>query len=523
MTLDKFIKIHKFKSIARFFLVILLIFIFFWKMNLSFYDYVHSFKRFSSVIHSMLRIDFSDYGVVLYKVFETFLIAFSSTIIAVFCAVLVTPFLTNYVIKNKILLKILNLFFSSFRTIPALVFATVLVSLIGAGSFTGFISMLIITFFASVKLLREYLEEIPERQILSFKSLGISKFALFKSCILPYSKSYIYSVFFITLESSIRGASVLGMVGAGGIGVELWKNLSYLRYDKVAFIILTLLIFIFFTDSISWFFRKKNFFEKNSTYEDFKKEKIIKKIVFIILLLLIYISIKIITKDMNSISFPIFWERLTTLFQKITKFDASYFKKSFLALLESFYVAFFATIFGALTAILISFFAASNLSSVKISMIVKFFINFIRTFPPVIVAVIFFAGFGPGLISGFFALYFYTTGVITKIYTDVIESSTIDYSLYGKSVGLKKIYIYFKIWFPSTYNNFVSIVLYRLESNMKNSSVLGMVGAGGIGELLINNIGFRNWEKVWVLFFVLILAIALIEYFSNYVRSKLKY
>lgn len=47
------------------------------------------------------------------------------------------------------------------------------------------------------------------------------------------------------------------MVGAGGIGEELWKDLSFLRYDKVSFIILILLIFIFLTDSLSWFFRKK--------------------------------------------------------------------------------------------------------------------------------------------------------------------------------------------------------------------------------------------------------------------------
>ena len=88
-----------------------------------------------------------------------------------------------------------------------------------------------------------------------------------------------------------------------------------------------------------------------------------------------------------------------------------------------------------------------------------------------IVAILFFSGFGPGLISGFFALYLYTTGVITKVYVDVLESVEVDYGLYGKSLGLRNFYIYLKLWLPSTYTNFVSIFLYRFESNMKNSSV----------------------------------------------------
>lgn len=82
----------------------------------------------------------------------------------------------------------------------------------------------------------------------------------------------------MTLESSIRGASVLGMVGAGGIGEELWKDLSFLRYDKVSFIILILLIFIFLTDSLSWFFRKKDSLIKITTYQGYKKVKLFQKL-----------------------------------------------------------------------------------------------------------------------------------------------------------------------------------------------------------------------------------------------------
>lgn len=521
MTLEKFIKIQKYKSLISTLLFFIICIIFFYRMNLSFNDYFVGFKRLSSVIYGMFSIDFSDYAIIILKVFETFLIAFSSTAIAIILSVFISPFLTSHFIKNKIILKILNLIFSCFRTTPALVFAAILVSLIGIGSFTGFLSLLFITFFSATKLLKEYIEEIPRDKINNFYSLGLSKFTVFRSLILPTATPYIFSLFFLTLESSIRGASVLGMVGAGGIGEELWKNLNYLRYDKVSFIILILLFFIFLTDTISMHFRKNKFFLNLTSWESYRNIKYLKKFSVLIFILAIIISVNYLSKDSNSVETNILIERLAIFLKKFKNFDFLYLKKAFYSLFDSFLVAFFSTFFGAITSIFITFFTVSKLNSNSKTLFAKFIINLIRTFPPVIVAIIFFAGFGPGLISGFFALYFYTTGVITKIYTDTLESISTDFIIYGQSIGLKKFYLYLKILFPATFTNFISIVLYRLESNMKNSSVLGMVGAGGIGELLINNISFRNWERVWVLLGVLILAIYILEIFSVFLREKI--
>ncbi len=527
MTLEKFIKLHKTKTFLKISTIVIVLLLFFFTLNLNFQDYIGGFSRLKGLIISMMRIDTEDKKIVLFKMFETIVTAFASSFIGVVLAVLCSPFLVTN-ISNKYIARFLTVCFSVFRTVPALVMAAILVSLIGIGSFTGFISLLIITFFSATKLLKEYLEEIDRSKIQSFKTFGFSKFTFLKSCIYPFSKPYIVSLFFLTLESSIRGASVLGMVGAGGIGEELWKDLSFLRYDKVSFIILILLIFILVaqvvmfrnTRALSWFFRKKDSFIKITTYQGYKKSKIISKIITCLILILLFYSLNILYEDTNKISLPIFFERLLTFFKKLTYLDFSYTPKVLLALWQSFLVAFFATAFAAPTAVVISYFASSVTSNKKMAFIIKILINFIRTFPPVIVAILFFSGFGPGLISGFFALYFYTTGVITKVYVDVLESVETDYGLYGKSLGLKNFYTYLKLWLPSTYTNFVSIFLYRFESNMKNSSVLGMVGAGGIGQLLINHIAFRNWEKVWVLLIFLIITIILIENLSEYIRNK---
>ena len=152
----------------------------------------------------------------------------------------------------------------------------------------------------------------------------------------------------------------------------------------------------------------------------------------------------------------------------------------------------------------------------------KIFINILRTFPPIIVALIFFRGFGPGAISSFFALYIYTVGVMTKMYNEVLEGINTNVLLMTKSLGLGSFVSYIKIIFNGYFPEFVTIVLYRFESNIKNSTILGMVGAGGIGHLLVNNIEYRNWNRISTLLIGLSLSIIIIENISYLIRTKVK-
>ena len=256
MTLEKFIKLHKLKTFFKFLTIIIVLLLFFFTLNLDFQDYIDGFTRLKGLVVSMMRIDTEDKKIVLFKMFETIVTAFASSFIGVILAVLCSPFLATN-ISNKYLARFLTICFSVFRTVPALVMAAILVSLIGIGSFTGFISLLIITFFSATKLLKEYLEEINQAKIQSFRTFGFSKFTFLKSCIYPFSKPYIISLFFLTLESSIRGASVLGMVGAGGIGQLLMNHIAFRNWEKVWVLLIFLIITIILIENLSEYIRNK--------------------------------------------------------------------------------------------------------------------------------------------------------------------------------------------------------------------------------------------------------------------------
>lgn len=478
------------------------------------------FKRIQNLLGRMYPIDFTILGELKQPIIETINIALFSSILALFTALLFLPILTNVLFKLKIIPKLFSAVFSIFRTIPFLIIAAILVSLFSTGVFSGFVSIYLINFLTASKLLKEYAEEVEIKQLEAMESLGSSKFIIYKNAILSNLKSQVISVYFLTLESSIRGASVLGLVGAGGIGQRLWQELNHLRYDRVSIIILTLVILIFFIDLVSYFFRNYS----NSSQLTFDKFIFRKNLVKVAIPLILIGSLIYVTNFIHITQerFFIGLKQLKVLGNGIIHPDLAYVPKMLSELFVSIEIALSATIFAAVTAIFTSYLSSVNLFGKYKALSMKILINVLRTFPPIIVALIFFRGFGPGAISSFFALYIYTVGVMTKMYNEVLEGININVLLMTKSLGLGSFISYIKIIFNGYFPEFVTIVLYRFESNIKNSTILGMVGAGGIGHLLVNNIEYRNWNRISTLLIGLSLSIIIIENISYLIRMKVK-
>ncbi|WP_231723810.1 MULTISPECIES: PhnE/PtxC family ABC transporter permease [Gemella] len=478
------------------------------------------FSRVENLLSRMYPLDLSILSSLYEPILETLNIAVFSSILALFTALFILPLLTNILFNIKILPKILSAVFSIFRTIPFLIVAAILVSLFSTGNFSGFLSIYIISFLTATKLLKEYAEEVDIKHIEAMKSLGVSRFAIYKTALLSNIKPAIFSIYFLILESGIRGASVLGMVGAGGIGQRLWTELNHLRYDRVSLIIIILVLLIFIIDLISYYFRTMEDKNNLSKKEYFLRKKIEKILIPIVIIssLIYVINFLTITKE----RFLLGLGQLKVLFKELFNPDISYFSKMFFALLTSIEIAFVATLLASLTAIFTSYLASTNLFGKYKAIIFKVVINVLRTFPPIIIALIFFRGFGPGTISSFFALYIYTVGVVTKMYSEILEGINSNILLATKSIGLGNFISYIKIIFSGYLPEFVTISLYRFEMNIKNSTILGMVGAGGIGQLLVNNIEYRNWNRISTLLIGLCTAIIIVENISSIIREKIK-
>ncbi len=190
-------------------------------------------------------------------------------------------------------------------------------------------------------------------------------------------------------------------------------------------------------------------------------------------------------------------------------------------LLETTAIAFLGTIIGTVISIPIAFLSSRNIvpkwmASIGVSIIVV-----IRTFPAVVYGLMFIRVTGPGAFTGVLTLSVASIGMIAKLFIEVIEDLDPGIIEALDASGCNTIQ---KIQYgiiPQLLSNFASTAIYRFEINVKYATILGMVGAGGIGAPLIFAINAFRWSDVGALLIGLILLVLVIEAISTKIRSKL--
>ncbi len=190
-------------------------------------------------------------------------------------------------------------------------------------------------------------------------------------------------------------------------------------------------------------------------------------------------------------------------------------------LIETMAIAFLGTIVGALLAIPLAFLSASNIVPKPIAFVVRLLLIIIRTIPAIVYGLMFIRVTGPGPFAGVLTMSLTSIGMLSKLYVDVIED--LDKSILEsmEAIGctlLEK--IRYGIW-PQLTALFLSIVIYRFDMNLRDATVLGLVGAGGIGAPLIFAMNAYKWSEVGSILLGLVLLILLVEYVSNRIRTKL--
>ncbi|SFH66847.1 phosphonate transport system permease protein [Tindallia magadiensis] len=494
------------------------------QVEFSFTKLVAGLPGMADLFRRMAHPNFSYMGEVLEKISETVEIAVLSSLTGVMLAIPFSLLTSENISPNLFMSKVLNGIFAFFRTIPSLIWAALLVSVFSIGKFSGIIALSIIAFLMSLKLFREYIESINENQINSTRSVGAGSLEVLRYCILPNMVGMAVSVFFIVFETNIRSATVLGLVGAGGIGQIMWRDLNHLRYDNLATIILALFATILLIDTLSFLVRKflVRYAPSYQSLDHYRKRKILKSMA-IPLGFLGLITVIINQLNITQERLMIGYRQGSHIIFRMLQVDFSYYPRLFEGLLESFMIAVFATVVGGFLAMVLSFFAAYSIAPNRLaSLLTKGLINIMRTFPPIIMAIIFFRGVGPGPLAGALALSIYTTGVLTKMYSEVLENMQSNVRDSVLVTGASRLEAYRHGVFPQTFSNFISLLLYRMESNIRNSTILGIIGAGGIGTALTTNISWRNWERVGLLLLGVSIMIIFIDRLSNYLRQKVK-
>ena len=188
---------------------------------------------------------------------ETIRMAIVGTFIGAIVALPVAVLAANNFIKSKWLHVPLRLILNIFRTIPALVLASLFVAVFGLGAFPGVVALSIFTFGLISKLTYETIEAIDYGQVEALMSLGANKMNILRYAIMPQILPQFMSYTLYGFEVNVRAAAVLGYVGAGGIGQLFEYNLAWRKFDNVGMVIIFSFAIVLIIDLISSNIRKR--------------------------------------------------------------------------------------------------------------------------------------------------------------------------------------------------------------------------------------------------------------------------
>lgn len=239
------------------------------------------------------------------------------------------------------------------------------------------------------------------------------------------------------------------------------------------------------------------------------KRKLIKRwlIAIVVLAIIIWAFAGVPSLELKSKSLEI----LKSIFSGLFHPDISYIyipdgEDLLRGLLETFAIAVVGTFIAAIICIPLAFLGANNMVKLRpVSGVSKFILSVIRVFPEIVMALIFIKAVGPGSFSGVLALGIHSVGMLGKLLAEDIEG--LDFSAVEslKASGANKIKTLVFAVIPQIMPAFLSLILYRFELNLRSASILGLIGAGGIGTPLIFAIQTRSWNRVGIILIGLVL------------------
>ena len=211
---------------------------------------------------------------------------------------------------------------------------------------------------------------------------------------------------------------------------------------------------------------------------------------------------------------------LVIVLEEMVQVESKYIPSALWAMLETIQMAFVGTIIGVVIALPLSFLAARNLNSKFVYAPIRALLAAIRTFPSILWALLFVIMVGSGAFAGVLAIIMYTVGFIAKLQYESIETIDSDPMDAVSSIGVSKPQLIRYVVIPESASHLLGQILYMFDYNVRQTSILGLVGAGGIGFYIINYIKFFEYGKAAVFMLVVLITVLIIDWVSVKVRDK---
>jgi phosphonate transport system permease protein len=184
-------------------------------------------------------------------------------------------------------------------------------------------------------------------------------------------------------------------------------------------------------------------------------------------------------------------------------------------------IALWGTVLAVVLAIPFGLACARNVSPMWLQQPMRLLMNLLRSVPDLVIGTLFIVAVGLGPFAGVMALALNTGGVLAKLFSEAVESIDKGPVEGVRATGANKLHEV--VWgvIPQVGPLWTSYALYRFESNSRSATVLGLIGAGGIGQVLFDSLNAFAYAQVAAIAVVIVVAVSLIDLLSQAMRSRL--
>lgn len=225
--------------------------------GVSLKDFINGLPQMGRLVGEMLPPSGARLDAVGKALLETFQMAFVGTAIGVLLSVPIAVLATRHLSPHPALYHAARTLIAFFRTVPDLIWALLFVVSVGLGPFAGTLAIVIDKIGFCGRFFAEAMEEVDRGPQEALSAMGAGRLSLILCSVIPAALPSFINTSLFSLEKATRSSVILGLVGAGGIGIELKVAMDLFNYDEAATIILAIFALVIVVERVSDLLRRK--------------------------------------------------------------------------------------------------------------------------------------------------------------------------------------------------------------------------------------------------------------------------
>ncbi|WJL94693.1 phosphonate ABC transporter, permease protein PhnE [Microbacterium sp. ET2] len=471
-----------------------------------------------------------DPGNLLSLAIETLWIAIAGTGIATILSVFLGAAASRHFTGPRVIAWLARGLIIVTRAIPSLVFALILVRIVGLGPLAGGLAIAFHSIGMIGKMFADVFEELGPAPRDAIRSVGATRAQNFVATTLSRALPSMTSIVLYRLDINIRASAVLGLVGAGGLGLALQTAIGSLDYRRALGIILVIVLLLLALEALAYVAQRAlsehagehsaaQLYgrEKRAGSPGWNRSRVLRVGSGIAVGLVFLVSLGQVLADPP---------RLAQIWDNTVRVLGGFFPPTFspaiaYGILESVIMAFSATAFGVVIGLVIAVLSTRHLIRFEpIALALRGLMVLLRGVPDIIFALLFVAALGLGPFAGFLALTISCTALAAKFFTDALVRVDPAPLRALEATGATRLQVFVSGVWPQFVPSFIGNSLFTSDLALRESAVLGIVGAGGIGFLLDESVATLHYDVTAGILIALVVVVVALEAVAGWARRK---